>query len=242
MGASEVRDHRARSRPAACLLGQRSASRQNRIRGADPRFDTAAVAAPAPPPPQNIGLPADNTETDSLSLFVTMIPSQTTVSDQALEQGNVDAFVAAQAAESIAAEIESTLWSGLGEASAEPVGVLNSGIGAVATPGQTPILVAQGAAAAMAIVGKKQTAPRYAPVRDSGAVGGDVRLPGRQQQRATDAVRSASFDEPIVGSISNRPCIASGAMPTVIGGGSADTIVAARPGSSSCSTSDPAHR
>ena len=124
-----------------------------------PRFDTAAVAAPAPPPPQNIGLPADNTETDSLSSFVTMIPSQTTVSYQALEQGNVDTFVAAQAAESIAAEIESTLWSGLGEASGEPVGVLNSGIGAVATPGQTPILVAQGAAAAMAIVGKNRLRP-----------------------------------------------------------------------------------
>ena len=61
-----------------------------------PRFDTTAVAAPAPAL-QNTGLPADNTVTDSLSSFVTMIPSQTVVSYQALGLGNVDAFITTQA-------------------------------------------------------------------------------------------------------------------------------------------------
>ena len=75
-------------------------------------------------------------------------------------------------------------------------------------------------------------------------MGGDVRLPGRQQQRALRTFRVS----PCSTNPSSDPSRTVHALPTrrdaiAIGGGSADTIVAARPKEELLVfTSDPVHR
>jgi HK97 family phage major capsid protein len=117
---------------------------------------TGAVAAPAA---QNTVPEYDDTVSASVTSFVTMVVSQTTVSYQALQQGPMtDKVLAESAAEDIAAELEAIFFSGTGNA--EPYGVQStSGVGSVFCTATSTDGIWQSVAAAGREVGNARNRP-----------------------------------------------------------------------------------
>jgi hypothetical protein len=203
---------------------------------------TSKTAAQASPATQNTVLNADDIETSFLYSYVTLVVSGQWVAYQALDQGNVDQWLAQSNSEALSAEVETLLWDGGGDAAAEPTGVVPAaGNSVFATdPTSTTSVLGDigGACYEVGVARKKMPESIFV---DPGTLSWLLQTVDGSTNEPSQRPGQPVPDNGAVTTLGGVSVFADGSLPTTGSGATAPNIVACRPSDLLVLASTPVH-